>query len=155
MGICVLLTGRSLSTQISINGSNNLWSALKRLSLAASWYIIASIFTSDKNWRWREQEMERAGGGESRRWREQEVERAGGYLPPDVSCCGLQLLLTARHGRHVGINEIHDIWFVIVWEDTCKLSHRPGDGVLKHTVLGDLKIIVCTSVHVAWILGVN
>ena len=101
----------------------------------------------------REQEVERAGDGESRGdW---EVERAGGYLPPDVSCCGLQLLFTAGHGRHVGINEIHDIWFVIVREDTCKLSHRPGDGVLKHTVLGDLKIIVCTSVHVAWILGVN
>ena len=110
--------------------------------------------------RWREWEVERVGGGESR-----EVERAGGgesgrwrevtSLPPDVSCCGLQLLLTARHGRHVGINEIHDVWFVVVREDTCKLSHRPGDGVLEHTVLGDLEIIVCMSVYVAWILGVN
>ena len=105
-----------------------------------------------------EVEGEVEGGGGGRRWRERwreevegEVEGGGGYLPSNVSCWGLQLLFTARHRGHVGINEIHDVWFVVVREDTCKLSHRPGDGVLEHTVLQDLGI---KSVHIS-ICGLN
>ena len=95
-------------------------------------------------------ELERRGLEEGKEGGRGEVERGKvevvDHLPSNVSCWGLQLLFTARHGGHVGINEIHDVWFVVVREDTCKFSHSSGDGVLEHTVLGNLGI---KSVHVS------